>query len=142
MSDNWKNYVNNAGDFELPNYLFRMLTELMKQALDMGTLLSEDSAKLRAYKEQTKKQFKGRWMEIAEALEFFDLIVPCVCKDKEYCTQCGGSRYILNSAISPDRLREVAVFTSAGANAEIAEKLQKGLMKALEEMDDNGLSTV
>ena len=54
MSD-WKNFININGDFELPNFLYRTINDLMKQALDMGTLLSDDPYKLRAYKEQTKK---------------------------------------------------------------------------------------
>ena len=57
MSD-WKNFININGDFELPNFLYRTINDLMKQALDMGTLLSDDPYKLRAYKEQTKKLFK------------------------------------------------------------------------------------
>lgn len=137
MSKNveWRNYVNNQGDFEMPNYLFRMYMELMKQALDMGTLLSDDSAKLRAYKEQVKKQFKSRWLETAQALEFFDMVIPCACKHSDYCEVCGGSRYILNAAISPDKMREVAVFYSAEANSDLADKLQKGLLKALRDID-------
>lgn len=141
-STDWKTYVNPNGDFELPNYLFRVFTELMKQALDMGTLLSDDPVKLRAYKEQIKKQFKSRWLETAQALEFFDLVVACSCRPNQYCEICGGSRYILNAAVSPDQLREIAVFTSAEATSEMADKLQKGLMKAIKELDEmrtNGL---
>ena len=57
MND-WKNYIDLNGNFELPNFLYKTINELMKQALDMGTLLSDDQYKLRAYKEQTKKLFK------------------------------------------------------------------------------------
>ena len=69
MSD-WKNFININGDFELPNFLYRTINDLMKQALDMGTLLSDDPYKLRAYKEQTKKLFKNKWqyMRLAPAL--------------------------------------------------------------------------
>lgn len=131
----WKGYVNDVGDFELPNYLFRMNNDLMKQALDLGTLLSDDKNKLRAYREQIKKTFKRRWMELAEALEFYDLIVPCGCSEGDYCTLCGGSRYRLNEALTPDQMREVAYILGAGEDAELAAKLQKGLMKALKEVD-------
>ena len=134
-SGDWRNYVNVNGDFELPNYLFRMNTELMKQALDMGTLLSEDPAKLRAFKEQIKKHFKARWIETAQALEYFDLVVRCRCKQDDYCEVCGGSRYLLNMALSPDQMREVAFIYGAQADSEIAEKLQKGLVKALKELE-------
>jgi hypothetical protein len=84
----WRNYVNEFGDFELPNYLYQINKELMKQSLDLGTLLSDDKAKLRAYKEQIKSVFKRRWMELAQALEFFDIIVPCRCSLDEFCEEC------------------------------------------------------
>jgi len=132
----WKNYVNDRGDFELPFYLHRVINTLMKSSLDMGTLLSEDKQKLRAYKEQTKNIFKKRWMEIAEALEAFDIITPCGCEQDEYCKICGGSRYILNAALSPDEMREVSVVVGAGDRDDLAEKLKKGLLKALEEVNE------
>lgn len=132
----WRTYVNDSGDFELSFYLFRLNTDLMKQALDLGTLLSDDPAKLRAFKEQIKKHFKARWLETAKALEFFDLVVPCDCASKEYCIRCGGSRYILNVAVAPDQLREISFIYGAQDDSELAAKLQKGLMKALREVDD------
>lgn len=141
-SNDWRSYVNANGDFELPNYLFKMITELMKQSLDMGTLLSDDPAKLRAFKEQTKKQFKSRWLETAEALEFFELVIPCTCKRSDYCEICGGSRYLLNGALSPDEMREVAVFYGAEATSELAEKLEKGLRKAVRELEALNASAV
>lgn len=140
----WRNFVNDSGDFELPAYLYRVINSLMKTSLDMGTLLSEDKAKLRAYKEQTKNTFKKRWLEIAQALEFFDLILPCSCEQNEYCRVCGGSRYILNEALTPDEMREVGTFIGAGASSDLAEKLHKGLIRALQELDldHDSLSTV
>lgn len=138
----WRSYVNDDGDFELPNYIFRVIMDLMKQALDMGTLLSDDPAKLRAFKEQTKNMFKKRWLEAAQALESFDIIVPCGCPIKEYCRDCGGSRYRLNAALSPDRLREIAVVLSPGADPAIQEKLEVGLQKALKEAEGYELSPV
>jgi len=133
MND-WKNFINESGDFELPNFLYKTITELMKQALDMGTLLSSDQAKLRAYKEQTKKSFKARWYDIAKALEFFSIIDPCICAsdDKEiYCDVCKGARYIMNSSLTADQMREIGLFTNAGTNIEIVEKLQKSLSEIL-----------
>ena len=133
MND-WKNFINENGDFELPNFLYKTITELMKQALDMGTLLSSDQAKLRAYKEQTKKSFKARWYDIAKALEFFSIIDPCICAtdDREnYCDICKGARYIMNSSLTADQMREVGLFTNAGTNIEIVEKLQKSLSEIL-----------
>lgn len=133
-SIDWRSYVNDDGDFELPNYLFRLINDLMKQSLDMGTLLSNDPAKLRAFKEQTKNIFKKRWLEVAQALESFDIIVPCGCPIQEYCRDCGGSRYKLNSALSPDEMREIAVIVGPGQDPELAKKLEVGLAKALEEV--------
>lgn len=129
----WRSHVNEKGDFELPSYLYKTINTLMKQALDMGTLLSDDPAKLRAFKEQTKSVFKRQWMEIAQALEFFDIVIPCGCGHSEYCRECGGSRYRLNSAISPDRLREIACFAK---DQSIAKKLRWGLKQALMEIGE------
>lgn len=131
----WRMYVNRDGDFELANYLYRVLNDLMKQALDMGTLLSSDEAKLRAFKDQTKQAFKKRWHEVAQALEAFEIIVPCGCPPNEYCKACGGSRYRLNDALSPEVMREIALVTAPGTNGEVKAKLEAGLEKALAEVE-------
>lgn len=137
MSKNldWREYIDEDGSFELAQYLYSINVDLMKNALDMGTLLSTDKVRLRAYKEQIKAYFKNRWMETAEALEHFDLIVPCGCTN-EYCTICGGARYRFNSALSPDELREISVVVSdsAGDN-EVQEKLRVGLERALAQIE-------
>jgi len=52
--EDWKKYIDSNGDFQLANFLYKSVNELMKHSLDMGTLLSSDPQKLRAYKEQTK----------------------------------------------------------------------------------------
>jgi hypothetical protein len=135
MKKNWQDYIDKNGDFELPSYLYRLNNDLMKETLDLGVLLSQDNQKLRAYKEQVKKTFKKRWLELAQALEFFDLIIPCVCRANDFCEICGGSRYVLHSAISPDQLREVAVVFGVEQDVALAEKLQKGLMKALKDVE-------
>lgn len=126
----WRNYVDHNGDFELASYIFRVINDLMKQSLDMGTLLSNDPAKLRAFKDQTKSIFKKRWLEVAQALESFDIIVPCGCPSNEYCKICGGSRYRLNAALSPDVMKEIALVTAPGTNGEVMRKLEEGRMKA------------
>lgn len=127
----WHSYVNEDGDFELPSYLYRLITELMKISLDMGTMLSNDPAKLRAFKEQTKSVFKSRWLDVAQALEVFDIIVPCGCPVQRYCPDCGGSRYRLNYALTPDEMREIAMVTSPDSDPEMQAKLEAGLEKAL-----------
>lgn len=129
----WRDYIDDTGDFELAMYLFFCIKDLMKTSLDLGTLLSTDSARLRAYKEQIKAVFKGRWLEIAEALESFDIIVPCGCSD-EYCEICGGARYRLNSALTPDELREIAVVVGNPEDPKLQMKLEQGLARALDEV--------
>lgn len=139
MSD-WKSFININGDFELPNFLYKTINDLMKQALDMGTLLSDDPYKLRAYKEQTKKLFKNKWFDLAQALEFFGIIEQCSCilskhENKDvYCDVCKGARFIISSTLTPDQMSEISTFVNAAQSVEIAEKLQKSLMKALSEI--------
>mgnify|MGYP000014555495 CR=1 FL=1 len=61
MND-WKKFTDVNGDFQLANFLYKSINDLMKQSLDMGTLLSNDQQKLRAYKEQIKtapKKFRS-----------------------------------------------------------------------------------
>lgn len=131
MSTNidWRKYVDENGDFALPTYLYKVINDLMKQTLDMGTLLSSDRDKTRAYKEQIKKSFKRRWMDIAEALEHFDIIVPCGCSQHDFCKVCGGSRYLLNYELSPDRMKEIAFVYGGDQDEEIQKKLREGLEK-------------
>jgi hypothetical protein len=135
--NDWKNYININGDFELPNFLYRTINDLMKQSLDMGTLLSSDQHKLRAYKEQTKKLFKSKWFDVAESLEFFGIIEKCPChaSGKEYyCEVCKGARYLPTAVLTPDEMREIGVFVGAGESVAFAEKLQKSITEVLNEL--------
>lgn len=136
MSD-WKTYIDQNGDFQLANFLYKSINELMKNALDMGTLLSNDQHKLRAYKEQTKKLFKNKWYDIANCLEYYDVIEKCICfteQKENYCEICKGARYKISSFLSADEIKEVSIFVGAAQDQEIQEKLQKGLKKLLEDM--------
>ena len=136
MND-WKNYINVNGDFELPNFLYRTINDLMKQALDMGTLLSSDEYKLRAFKEQTKKVFKSKWFDIAESLEFFGIIEKCGChlNNKEYyCEVCKGSRYLPTAVLTPDEMSEIGVFVGAGESVAFADRLQKSIIEVINEL--------
>jgi hypothetical protein len=138
MMNDWKKFTDVNGDFQLANFLYKTINDLMKQSLDMGTLLSNDPQKLRAFKEQTKKLFKSKWFEIADSFEFFDIIEKCSCfKEKDfYCEICKGSRYKISPYLTSDEIREVGIFYNAIQNAEVASKLQKGLMKALDELSE------
>jgi hypothetical protein len=138
MND-WKKFTDVNGDFQLANFLYKSISDLMKHSLDMGTLLSTDQAKLRAYKEQTKKLFKTKWFEVAQALEFFDIIERCVCyseTQEKYCDICKGSRFKLTSYLTSDEVHEIGVFYNAVQSAEVAEKIQKQLMRALDELSE------
>ena len=134
-SSDWKSYVNENGDLELPFYIHRVIWDLMKFSLDMGQMISSDDKKLRAYKENVKRTFKSKWHEIAEALEEFDIVERCVCADNDYCEVCGGSRFLLSSWIGSDSLSQISLVVGAEDKHNIAEKLQKGLMRALDEVE-------
>lgn len=138
MND-WKKFTDVNGDFQLANFLYRSINDLMKHSLDMGTLLSNDQQKLRAYKEQTKKLFKNKWLEIAQALEMFDIIEKCVCysdvKD-QYCDICKGSRYKLTYYLTSDEVREVGVFYNAALSADIGNLIQRELFKAWDDLSE------
>jgi len=135
--EDWKKYIDSNGDFQLANFLYKSINELMKHSLDMGTLLSSDQHKLRAYKEQTKKLFKSKWFDIAQSLQFFDIIEKCTCypdQHEQYCDICKGARYRVSSYLTADEVKEIGVFYGAQRNTDLAEKLQKGLMKVLNEL--------
>jgi hypothetical protein len=136
----WRKYVNKSGDFELPAYLYKMITSLMKESLDLGTMLSNDPAKTRAFKERIKESFKEQWLATAEILEAFGIIVRCECFDtSEYCKICGGSRYQLNGSLSPSVMKEIAFFTAKEESGEVSQKLAEGLQKALVEVEQYDL---
>lgn len=136
----WRKYVDENGDFELGNYIYTVILDLMKMSLDMGTMISDDNKKLMSYKEQVKKNFKGKWYDIAEVFEFFDLLVPCGCSRNEFCRICGGSRYRLNAAMAPDKLQEIALVTSKGQSDKFKDKLMEGLDQAIDEVLDLGVT--
>lgn len=135
----WRKYVNSAGNFELPAFLYNMILSLMKEALDLGTLLSSDYNKTRAYKVRVKEGFKAQWQFLAEALAYFEIITPCECYGTQnFCERCGGSRYLLDKAIEPMILREYALITTSN-DSDLTVKLQKGLEKAMQEIDTNSV---
>jgi hypothetical protein len=129
----WQNYIDKQGNFLLPLYLYKVNTDLMKNTLDLGTLLSSDPTKKRAFKEQVKKIFKKRWLEMAEALEFFGIIERCACEMDEFCEECRGARYLINKAITPKAIREIAFVYGSQADVDVANKLRKAMTQLLEE---------
>lgn len=132
MNECLRSFIDLKGNFQLANFLFKSVNELMKNSLDMGTLLSSDPQKLRAYKEQTKKLFKNKWMNIAEALEFFEIIQKCDCNSSQkelYCDICKGSRYKISSYLTVDEIKEISTFVNSGEDLGVYDKLQEGLKK-------------
>lgn len=127
--EKWERFLDSRGNFQLGNYIYRSINDLMKNSLDMGTLLSDDTQKLRAYKEQTKKLFKSKWFEIAEILESFEVIEKCSCWSTEresYCDICRGSRYRTSEFISVDEIQEIGIFL-VDENIDVSDKLQQTL---------------
>lgn len=136
MSQDWKNYVQSDGSFELPTFLYNLIQTRMKHALDLGTLLSSDPQKTRAFKEQIKKDFKQAWLDIAAAFEHFEIIARCECfGTNKFCPLCGGSRYQLNQVMFPGASRETA-FITANDNPTLSKQLSDGLTKALQEVEN------
>ncbi len=142
MNRNVDKFINAKGDFEFPNYLYHNINSLMKSILDLGTLACTDDRQLRAFKETVKKSFKAKWQEIASLLEEFDFISPCVCTDTEYCTICGGSRFVTNELFNSDEIEETTIITTSKANQEIQEKLRTGLTKAIAEVRNLNADTL
>lgn len=120
----WKKYIDGNGDFEFAKYIYKVVNDLMKTSLDLGTMVSSDASKLRAYKEQVKSAHNQKWLEIAAVLEFFELIQPCVCDDREFCRICGGSRFILSDTLKISELHEVGFIASASATENQVNKLE------------------
>lgn len=100
----WKDFVDERDDFQLSTYMYLLINQIMKNTLDLGTLLSDDPKKLRAFKEQIKKNHKEAWADVAESLESFGLIDRCICKVDEYCEICKGSRYVPSDLVNADYL--------------------------------------
>lgn len=108
---------------------------MMKVNLDLGTLVCNDPAKLRAYKERVKSTYKEKWLDIASVLEFFEIIQRCICDHDEFCKVCGGSRYILSETMTADEIRQISYAFGADVEAGIAKKLEDGLKRVQLDID-------
>lgn len=135
MDKNLHRYVNNKGDFELPNFLHHRVNSLMKTILDLGNLACTEPNQLRAFKETVKKNFKSTWTDIAKLLEDYNFITPCTCAENEYCTICGGSRFVTNNILNSDYIQEDVIVSIAGADEELKRRLSEGHAKALREAE-------
>lgn len=125
----WQKYIDVNGDFEFPKYLYRTISDMMKINLDLGTLVCNDPAKLRAYKERVKSTYKEKWLDIASVLEFLGIIDRCVCDYDEFCKICGGSRFILSEAMTADEIKQISYAFVSNGEDEIAKKLQNAMEK-------------
>lgn len=126
-----ENYVDSYGVFDFVKYTYELFNDSMKQTLDMGTLLSSDPQKLRAYKEQIKKDFKSRWEALASVLEQFGIADKCRCFENQYCKICGGSRYLTSDTMQPPDV-EIGIVT-----LDDNEKLKVQLLDSFTDKVDN-----
>lgn len=123
----WKDFVDDHDDFQLSTYVYLLINQMMKNTLDLGTLLSDDPKKLRAFKEQIKKSHKEAWADVAESLESFGLIDRCICRVDEYCEVCKGSRYVPSDVVNADVIAlPGATFVATNDSAE-AQRVQQKL---------------
>ena len=134
-STDWQKYIDRQGNFEFPKYLYKTISDMMKVNLDLGTLVCNDPAKLRAYKERVKSTYKEKWLDIASVLEFFEIIQRCICDHDEFCKVCGGSRYILSETMTADEIRQISYAFGADVEAGIAKKLEDGLKRVQLDID-------
>ncbi len=106
-----------------------LLNDSMKYALDMGTLLSDDPQKLRAYKEQIKKNSKSNWDKLGAALVNIGIADDCICSRGEYCRVCSGSRFVMSSLVSSTEVIEhVMAISGAITTEEGKQAVAQGLM--------------
>ncbi len=89
-------------EFNIVKYIHNNINNSMKYALDLGTMLSDDPKKLRAFKEQIKKHSRQQWEAIGKALVYLDLAYECICSPGQYCTACSGARYVMSTLIDSD----------------------------------------
>lgn len=122
-------------EVELPKFLYKTIMSVMKEVLDLGTLVCHNAKEERAFKERTKAAHKKAWKEIATVLLDLGIVTPCICRDDEYCEICGGSRYVLDDAtvFSNADTTTIALNMNATGNQDIQAKLEVGLVKALQE---------
>ena len=132
---NYKMYA--FAEVELPKFLYRTLVSVMKETLDLGTLVCHNAKEERAFKERTKAAHRKAWKEIADMLLDLGIVTSCICRDDEYCEICGGSRYVLddNTFISNADTTTVALNMRANVNDDMQAQLRVGLHRALEQVN-------
>lgn len=124
--------INPKGYIEFPSFIYDLLMSLMKETLDLGTLLSSDSNKMRAFKERTKSSYRKAWLDTASLLAEFGMITPCICNEKDFCKICGGSRYILAEDLTTDINTAVTTVISKNSSEVIEQKLRENMVKFLD----------
>lgn len=125
---NTKN-ISESDDFNIVKFIYMLLNDSMKYALDMGTLLSDDPQKLRAYKEQIKKNSKTNWDKLGAALVNIGIADDCICTRGEYCRVCSGSRFVMSSLVSSTEVIEhVMAISNSITTEEGKQAVAEGLM--------------
>lgn len=114
-------------EFNIVKFIYMNINQSMKYALDLGTMVSTDPQKLRAFKEQIKKNARFQWEEIGRALVYLGLADECQCKRGDYCTICSGSRFVMSSLISSSSYVDHGLVTAATLNPDQVKIVEEAL---------------
>lgn len=129
-------------EFNIVKFIYMNLNHSMKYALDLGTMVSTDPQKLRAYKEQIKKNARFQWEEIGRALVYLGLADECQCKRGDYCTVCSGSRFVMSSLISSSSYVDRGLVTAATLTEEQVKSVEQALKSTVRPVNWDEVSTV
>ena len=116
-------------EFNIVKFMYLNINASMKHALDLGTMVSDDPQKLRAYKEQIKKNARKQWDELGRALVYLGLADECICSQGDYCTICSGSRFVMSSLLASDSYVESGMATSITLDEQQAQGVVETLNK-------------
>lgn len=134
MAVDWESFIDEFGDLELGSFLYETNLHLMKSMLDMGTMVCENEERLGAYRRAVKELFKTQWLLVAQCLEEYGVIVRCICDYDEFCHRCRGSRYLLNTFLTENEIRDISLvvndeFDTPELRAEMYDQMQKAMLE-------------
>jgi hypothetical protein len=118
-------------EFNIVKFIYMNINASMKYALDLGTMVATDQQKLRAFKEQIKKNARTQWEEVGRALLFLGLADECQCKRGDYCTICSGSRFVMSPLISSSEYVDSGLVTSNLLSKDMEKVVHENLFNAV-----------